>query len=588
MLVQALLQMGQPARAKDILQPLLDRGMPTNPRVLLFAGETFLANGDVQRAMAFYRAAAQGAGAYERVARTRLGQIALATGRGDEGIEELELASELDADAYQAELSLVAGHLSRKDFDKALESVRALEKKQPKNPLTFQMFGLVNLTKGDSMEARKNFEKALELAPTYLPAAQSLAGLDIVEKRPEEARKRFETMIAREPGNEQLYLALAEVQARTGATTKEIDATLQRAVSSNPRAVAGWVALVNLRLRSGEFKAALAAAQDAQAVLPAEPRVLDVAGAAREAAGEINQAVETYNRLAAVQPTAVQPLFRLAALHMRQNETDKAIETLRRAQKIAPRGRDVVPLLVEVYVASGRHDEALKEARALQKREPKYGGGYALEADVHLAQRNYAEAERLYREALKLEPRANIVAIKLHGTLAAAGKSLEADAWGRKWIAANPRDVRMRLYLGGRELAAANLKASASHYRAVVGIDASNAEALNNLAWIGGQTDDPKALDYAERAAGLEPNNASVLDTYGMLLVKKGETEKGLALLQRARYLAPARNELRLNYAKALISAGKKDDARKELVALQGVKENFAGKQEVAGLLKGL
>ena len=588
MLVQALLQMGQPTKAKDVLQPLLDKGMPKNPRILLFAGETLLANGDIQQATAFYRAAAQGAGAYERVARTRLGQIALATGQSDEGFEELELASELGSDTYQADLSLIAGHLSRREFDKALESVRTLEKKQPKSPLTFQMYGLVYLAKGDNKEARKSFEKALGLVPSYLPAAQSLAGLDILEKRPEDARKRLDAMIARESNNEQPYLALAEVQARTGATAKDIDATLQRAVSANPRSVASRVALVNLRLRAGEPKAALAAAQDAQAVLSAEPRILAVAAAAQEAAGEVNQAVETYNKLAALQPTAVEPLYRLAALYVRQNDTDKAIETLRRAQKIAPRGRDVVPLLVEVYVAAGRNDEAFKEARVLQKLEPKHGGGYALEADVYLAQRKYAEAERLYREALKLEPKAEFVAIKLHGTLEAAGKTSEADAWGKKWIAANPGDVRMRLYLGGRDLAAKNLKAATPHYQAVIGIEPNNTEALNNLAWIGGKTNDPKALGYAERAVSLEPNNASVLDTYGMLLVKKGEVDKGLAFLQRARSLAPARNELRLNYAKALISAGKGDDARKELLALQGVKESFAGKEEVAGLLKGL
>jgi tetratricopeptide (TPR) repeat protein len=180
------------------------------------------------------------------------------------------------------------------------------------------------------------------------------------------------------------------------------------------------------------------------------------------------------------------------------------------------------------------------------------------------------------------------VAIKRHGTLVAAGKTAEADAWSKKWIAENPKDVTMRLYLGGRELAAKNLRASAAHYQAVIGIEPNDTVALNNLAWIGGQLNDPNALDYAARAVRLEPNNASVLDTYGMLLVKKGDADKGLPFLERARKLDPARNELRLNYAKALIKAGKKDDARKELEALQAVEDDFSGKDEVAGLLRQL
>jgi hypothetical protein len=37
-----------------------------------------------------------------------------------------------------------------------------------------------------------------------------------------------------------------------------------------------------------------------------------------------------------------------------------------------------------------------------------------------------------------------------------------------------------------------------------------------------------------------------------------------------------------------LIKAGRKDDARRELEALQAVKESFPGKGEVAVLMKGL
>jgi Flp pilus assembly protein TadD len=168
------------------------------------------------------------------------------------------------------------------------------------------------------------------------------------------------------------------------------------------------------------------------------------------------------------------------------------------------------------------------------------------------------------------------------------GKSAEADGWARKWIADHPKDVAMRMHLAGREFAAKNLKAAAAHYRVVVDLQPNNAVALNDLAWIGGELGDPKAIGYAERAVRLAPNNAAFLDTYGMLLVNKGEAGKGFPFLERARQLAPTHSELRLNYAKALIKLGRKDEARKELEALQAVKEPFRGREEVAGLLKGL
>jgi putative PEP-CTERM system TPR-repeat lipoprotein len=588
LLVQTYLRMGQPAKARDALRPLVEKGMPTNPQLLLLAGETYLANGDVKAASAYYQAASSAGQAQAVAAKTRLGQIALATGQSEEGFKELEAASELDAGQYQADLAIIAGHLRRDETDKALEAVKALEKKQPKNPLTFQMYGLVHLAKRDVPAARRNFEKALELQPNYLPAAYNLGMLDIAEKHPEDARKRYEAMIAKDDKNDQLYLALADLQQRTGAEPKAIGETLQRAVNANPQSVQARLALIEFHLRNKDTKAALTAAQNAMAAMPSEPRILEAAGVALEAAGETNQAIEAYNKLATLQPQAPQPLLRLAALHFRQNEPDKAIDSLRRAQALAPKDRTFVPQVVQILLASNRQEDAVKEARELQKRSPDSALGYALEGEIHVRQRKLPQAEAAFREALKREPNADLVAIRLYEVLLAIGKPAEADTFMKTWISKNPKNATVHTFLAERELAARNLQASAAQYRIVIEMEPNNASALNNLAWIGGELGDPKARSYAERAYKLAPRNPDVLDTYGMLLVKAGEAEKGLLLLEEARGLSPGNNERRLNYAKALAKAGRKDAARKELEALQGVKDDFAGKDEVAGLLKGL
>jgi thioredoxin-like negative regulator of GroEL len=53
-----------------------------------------------------------------------------------------------------------------------------------------------------------------------------------------------------------------------------------------------------------------------------------------------------------------------------------------------------------------------------------------------------------------------------------------------------------------------------------------------------------------------------------MLLVKKGDVTQGLEKLQQAAKLAPNQSDIRLHLAKALIRAGDKTAARKELDAL--------------------
>jgi putative PEP-CTERM system TPR-repeat lipoprotein len=261
---------------------------------------------------------------------------------------------------------------------------------------------------------------------------------------------------------------------------------------------------------------------------------------------------------------------------------------LRRAQKLVPNPREVVPQLVQVLLAGDRADEALREVRELQKREPKFAGGWALEGDVLASQRKYAEAEKAYREALKLEPRANVIAIRLHGVLGSAGKSADAEALAKKWLADNPRDGGMRLYLAERELTARNYKAAAAQYQSLLSLEPNNAVVLNNLAWALGELGDARAVGYAERAVAAAPNNAMMLDTLGMLLAKKGETDKALTHLEQARKLAPERYDIRLNFARTLAKAGRKDAARKELQELQAVQADFPGKSDIPELLKSL
>jgi putative PEP-CTERM system TPR-repeat lipoprotein len=281
-------------------------------------------------------------------------------------------------------------------------------------------------------------------------------------------------------------------------------------------------------------------------------------------------------------------LQQIAALHVRKKEFDAAIDALRRAKRVAPDDRNLSANVVATYAGAGKFDDALKEAKALQDKEPKQPGGYALEGDVYSAQKSWSEAERAYREALKREPRAGALAAKVHAVLEAAGKSGEADAFGRKWTADNAKDVPMRMYLAERALNKKDHKEAFGLYQQVIVLEPNNAIALNNLAWVAGEHGDARAIGYAERSVALVPNAAASLDTLGTLLVNKGDAKKGLEYLERARSLAPDAPVLRLNYAKALAKVGRKDEARKEFEALKGIAAPFPGKDEIDGNLKAL
>ena len=144
------------------------------------------------------------------------------------------------------------------------------------------------------------------------------------------------------------------------------------------------------------------------------------------------------------------------------------------------------------------------------------------------------------------------------------------------------------LYLADVAMARKDFEKAASYYRNMLEVQPNSAVALNNLAWVSGELKDPKALEYAEKANKLVPNQPAFMDTLAMLLSGKGEHAKALELLNQALKLQPQAAFIRLNLAKVLIKTGDKATARKELETLAKLGEKFPGQAEVALLSKGL
>ena len=72
-------------------------------------------------------------------------------------------------------------------------------------------------------------------------------------------------------------------------------------------------------------------------------------------------------------------------------------------------------------------------------------------------------------------------------------------------------------------------------YRALVATHPRDPFALNGLAHSLSEAGDlDEALSYAEKAASLAPENGMILDTFGWILYRKGETVEASELLARS------------------------------------------------------
>ena len=585
LLVTTYLRQGQPGKAEEALSPALIAA-PKDPTVLRTAGEVAFANNKLGDAALYYEQAL----ALEKdnaQLRTRLAQIKLAKGDTDRALDDLETASSLDSSQYQADLSLVATFLRRKEYDKALAAAIALEKKQPDNPLTYNVKGTVYIARQDVKNARLNLERALTMQPNYLPAARALAGLDLAEKNQTAAKKRFETILAKEPTNEGALLSLAQVQISTKAPAKEITETLERAIKSNPTSVPARIDLVKYLTENRNPSGALAAAQAANTAIPNEPRILDALGLTQMANGETSQAIETFNKLASVLPDTPLPQMRLASAGYAAKQIDAPIQALRKALAMKPDLMEAQRGIIAMQIAAGRTEEALKETKSIQKARPKEAIGFAMEGDVLASQKKLTEAASAYAEGIKRQPVPELVIRQLQ-LLQGAGKFAEADAVTAKWLRENPKDPVVPFHLANAAMQSKDYKMAAQRYKEILKLLPDNAPVLNNLALMLYELNDPAALGYAEKAYTKAANDPAVQDTYGWILFNNGNTKRAVELLAQAAQREPKSVEVRMHLAKALLKSGDQAGAKKELETVIKISDQAPLKTEAEQMLKSL
>ena len=116
--------------------------------------------------------------------------------------------------------------------------------------------------------------------------------------------------------------------------------------------------------------------------------------------------------------------------------------------------------------------------------------------------------------------------------------------------------------------------------------ETNNVLALNNLAWLYYQEKDARAVNTAELAYKLKPNNAAVADTLGWILLDQGKISRAVEIFKKAVALAPDNPEIGYHYAVALAKAGDKARARQQLEQLLASNKSFGQRDAAKALLK--
>jgi len=579
MLAQAHLSGGQPARAVQTLRPLLESQSPP-PQALLLAAQAALQAGDARAADALYSRAAK---LYPKSADVTAAR-AIAKVRGtlsDQSLHELSAVLASQPDRSTA-LALVSARMARGEFGPALSTLQDMARSAADDPLPHELSGRIALRQRDPVAAERHFEQALVRDEAHYPAVAGLAAIDMGRGKADAAIRRFEALLVKEPDHLLALMALAEIRVRQPEGRAEAIRLLERATKAHPDSRGPSELLVQQWLLQQNFKAAVAAAQAGLAARADDPTLLDLLGRAQIGAGEAQQALSTYARLAAVAPRSPEPHLRAAEIQLAQRQPEAAAESVARARAIAPQALPVLRLAAGVAARARKFDQALAAAREAQAAHPHLAAGFLIEGEVHAMNGDRPAAERAFRAAINKQE-ADEAVRRLHMLLLVEGKTAEAAKVAVSWQSQHPTDMSFVQHLAARALDRKDYPAAEIHLRQVVRQQPRNAEALNNIAWLMVQQRKPGALAFAQRATQASPNNPALMDTLAMSHAAAQQFDKAIDVQQQVMKLVPESGAFRLNLGKIYLMAGDKVSARQALQPLAG--KAFAGQVEARSLL---
>lgn len=565
LLASLYLRQRQPQKADEILQPAL-AAKPDDPGLISLAGEIALMKGDYSEASRAFDKVAK-LNPSDGSVRTQSAAIQFAKGDTEAGFAELEAASKANPNNANPDIALVLAHLQRKEYDKALNAWNTLQKRQPDNPIVYNLRAAIDMGKNDPASARKSLEKALQIQPTYFPAIANLASMDVRDKNVDGARKRFRALLEKEPGNMSGLIALAQLEASNGGSQETVVGLLNEARRANQNSEQPTTALVQFYLSKNDPKQALAVAQQSLAGSPTSPRYLDMVGTLLMQTGSTDQSIAAFRKLVQVNPEAIPFQIKLGQALLQAGQNEAALQTFSAALKLRPNAIDAQSAAIGSLLRANRADEAGKLLADIKLNSPKSPVIPELEGDVKLASKQYADATAIYRKVMATAPSPNLV-VKTYAAIAQSGKRSEADAFVADWLKAHPKDTQIRNFDADMALRARDFKRAVANYRVVLDVQPNDVMALNNLAWALSQEKDPQALVLAEKANSLAPDNPSIKDTFGWMLVEQGQVKRGLELLKQANAKVPQQRDIALHLAKAEMKNGTKDAAKAVLESL--------------------
>lgn len=513
-----------------------------------------------------------------------LGSAYLAQGKYDEGMAELEVATDIDpglSDAYlkrgifnlakgdgaQGEadlvkavaaapevlnnrLMLVTHYLRQKNYSAAIDTLKEGMDGSETDALLNNYLAAAYFSQKKTTLAVESLNRAKKANPDYLTPYFNLASYYASDSKYDMAIAEYQQIVVRDEKNLRALLGMASVY-RVQGKSAEFAAVYKQIEGTGTEE--GFVAASINYVKQKQLDEALAVVNRGLVQFPTSGKLLEVKGGVHRQLKQNTEAEQTYIKLSGIEPERGTRLLTFLYLQMQQ---------VKKAQDL---------------VGSALVSDAQKEYP------------YLLSATLSMSQQKTEEAVKVLEKGIGIVENSLGLQMQLAAIYERSSRSLQAESIYQRIIEKNQRFAPAYTALGFLKEGAGDKGLALDMYRKAIKYDRKNIAALNNAAYLlvdnFGQA--KEALEFAMGAYRLKPEDPRIMDTLGYVLLKSDRPKDADNLLEKAAELLPEVADIKLHLAMAKKQLGEKKAARDLLkqVVDTGSKEN---EQQAEALLKTL
>ena len=336
-------------------------------------------------------------------AQLELSRLNALSGNSEASLRFAEEAKQAAPGSIDARVAVIRGLLAQRNLDRAGREVADLLRGAP-NAAVHSLNGTLQAMRNDQPAARAAYERALQLTPGYIEAVGGLTALDLTNKQYDQAIKRVEAEVAKQPDRVELLAIAARVYEQAGQGDRA-EQTLRRAVAKDPRYLAGYAQLAQLYVKQRRIDDAR---KEFEGIVKRDPRAAGprtMVGILLESQGKRDEARRWYEATVAEIPAAPIAANNLAFIYAEEGTNlDVALQLASSAKKGLPDNPEVTDTLGWVHYKKGLFPLAVGYLEESAKHRPNnaeilyhLGMAYAKLGDK-------AKSRDALERALKLNP----------------------------------------------------------------------------------------------------------------------------------------------------------------------------------------